>query len=177
MNGFESILSRPRLWLQDKEGQPLLTDLVLHTYARQLFTINSKCSRSFDLSAAGLPVGARRITTFEQLLDLCKTTTTVTEDKVKTAGMSEKLRRPNHEAVREFCRQEQGLLTEFLRTIDESRKNHPNDLTPVEYLLLPLPEVDPDRSLSPPHLNRIKSNALALSRRLQQTQAALVDHH
>jgi hypothetical protein len=177
MKAFETLLARPRLWLQGKGGQRLLTDLVLHSYARQLRTVNTDSPRSFDLSAEGLPVGGRRVETVSQLIDLC------TRDPETSAGKAGSASRSRFGvplstdpgSVQRFCEQEQGLLAEVVRSIGQSDRVLSRALAPVEYLQLSLPEVNPDRTLSPANLSRIAGQAKRLSLYLQRTRSALSD--
>jgi hypothetical protein len=175
MKAFETLLARPRLWLQGKGGQRLLTDLVLRSYARQLCTVNTDSSRSFDLSAEGLPVGADRINTVGELRNLCSGTTDAETGKAGAASSAGIRRRPDSHSVRRFCEQEQALLSEVVRSIAEPGRELARALAPVEYLHLSLPEVDPDRTLIPAHRSRIEGHARLLSLYLQRTRTALSD--
>jgi hypothetical protein len=175
MNIFKTLLARPRLWLNAAGGGRVLTDLVLHSYARQLRTVIADSARGFDLSAEGLPSGAQRIETVSQLVDLC---THVPETSAGKAGSASApgsgIRpRPGKPSVRRFCKREEGLLSEVVRSIAETGRVLPTALAPVEYLRLSLPEVDPDRASSPSNLSRIEAQARLLSLYLQRTRGAL----
>ncbi|UCF98735.1 MAG: DUF115 domain-containing protein [Spirochaetaceae bacterium] len=167
---FENLLERPRLWLQGKQGERLLSDLVLHSYARQLHTINADCSRSFDLGTSGLPVGARRIDSVQTLIDLCDTATPAKVAPEQRGSLPEARSRPDRQAVERFCEQEQGLLNEVIRTIATPAAALSDAIAPVRYLLLSLPETDPDRLFRPANLPRIETAARRLQLRLQQTR-------
>ena len=166
-NIFKTLLVRPRLWLEDKGGGRVLTDLVLQSYARQLRTVNSDGARSFDLSAEGLPVGAERIDKLSRLIDLCA------QLPEAEAGKTDPASRPGTDSIGRFCEKEEGLLSEVLRSIAETGRVLPKDLAPVEYLRLSLPGAYPERALNPSDLSRIAAQAKMLSRCLQRTREAL----
>jgi len=175
MKVFETLLARPRLWLRGKGGRRLLSDLVLHTYARQLRTVNADSSRSYDLSAEGLPVGAERIDTLAKLIDLCSGAAGAEAAEAGRVLRSGNRPRPTSDSVRRFCQKEQGFLASVIRSIGESDRVLSQALAPVEYLHLSLPEVDPERTLSPPNLSLIEGQARLLSLYLARTRAALAD--
>jgi len=173
MSAFQILLARPRLWLHGKGGQRLLTDLVLHSYARQLCTVNANCSRSFDLSAEGLPVGAGRIDTLAELIDLCGEVPGAEAAEAGTVERSGIRQKPDSLSVQRFCEQEQELLFEVVRSIAGPEPVLSEALAPVEYLHLSLPEANPDRTLSPQNLSRIEAQARLLSLYLQRTRTAV----
>ncbi len=177
MRVFETLLARPRLRLQGKGGQRLLTDLVLHSYARQLGTVNTDCSRSYDLAAEGLPVGGRRVDTLAELLDLCGEADAAAGGA--EAGEAGRDSRPGNrprssrQMVQRFCDQEKELLFEVIRSIGESERDLTAALAPVEYLRLSLPEADPDRILRPADRSRIAGQARLLALSLERTREVL----
>jgi hypothetical protein len=59
MKSFQAVQDRPLLRLTGKNGRPVLSDLVLQGYALKLQEIIAGSGRVFDLSARGLPSGAR----------------------------------------------------------------------------------------------------------------------
>ena len=174
-NIFKTLLARPRLWLRDKGGGRVLTDLVLQSYARQLRTVNSASARSFDLSAEGLPVAAERIDKFSRLIDLCTRLPEASAGKADPASGtgSGVRRRPGTDSLRRFCEQEEGLLSEVVRSIAETGGVLAGDLAPVDYLRLSLPGTYPEGSLNPSDLSRIAAQAGVLSRCLRRTREAL----
>jgi hypothetical protein len=173
MTIFETLLARPRLWLAGKGGNRVLTDLVLHSYARQLRTVSAEIPRCFDLSAQGLPVGAERIARFSELLDLCSPEGTGGTIRAGAAAKSPKSPRAGSDAVKRFCQQEQELLSEVERSIAGSKKFSSEALSPVEYLLLSSPQANPDQYLSPQNLARVKKMARSLRTYLERTRIAL----
>ena len=173
MNSFETLLARPRLWLKAKGGERLVSDLVLHSYARQLRTVMEGSSRCFDLSAEGLSVGARRIDTISQLVALCRASTEHAVKRADAAAGSRKRSSPDSGPVQRFCQQEQELLSSVVQSIAEFDRVPSEALAPVEYLRLSLPEADPDRMLSSSNLSRIQRQAEVLRLSLQRTGNAL----
>jgi hypothetical protein len=173
MNIFQTLLSRPRLWLHGKDGSGLLTDLVLHSYARQLCTVNADSRRSFDLSAEGLPVGGERIGSFAELTALCSRSGDTGAGKTNRAPASAVRPRPGPDSVKRFCRQEEELLSEVSRSVAESNPVLSKALAPVEYLSLSIPEANPDQTLSSWNRSRIERQANRLLLRLQRTRAVV----
>jgi hypothetical protein len=175
---FETLLARPRLWSAGKGGNRLLTDLVLHSYARQLRAVNAEVPRCFDLSGDGLPVGAERITGISQLTDLCSPKGVPGADKEGAgasgaAGTWEKRPRVRSEAVRRFCEQEQELLSAVERSPAGSNRIPGGNLSGLEYLLLSSPQADPDQNLRPRNIARVEELARRLRQVLERTKAAL----
>jgi hypothetical protein len=173
MNIFRTLLSRPRLRLEDKGGARVLTDLVLYSYARQLRTVNATGSRSFDLSAEGLPVGGRRIDSFSELAALCSGAGRVPACKTATAPSPGIRGKTGPGAVERFCAREEGLLSAAIRSIADTGRVPPAALAPVEYLSLSIPEANPDRTVGPASLTRIERQANRLLLCLQRTRTAL----
>jgi hypothetical protein len=167
MSTFTTLLARPRLLLRDKVDNPLVTDLVLHSYAGQMRKVAADSRRTFDLSSEGLPVGGRRVNSLEELLRLFH----------ENPGSAPEVRllpgRIDAGAVRRFCEQELRLLSDVLRSIGESDPDLREALSPAEYLLLPLPEVDPDRILKPETFARLAAEARLMSLYLERTLLAL----
>jgi hypothetical protein len=170
MAAFETLLARPRLRLPGKGGKRLLTDLVLHSYARQLSAVNAASSRSFDLSAEGLPVGARRIDTIAELQALCSAAEA--DEAASRPGSSPKFAT---DALLGFCRQEEELLAEVVGSATGSGRIAVDTRSALEYLYLSVPGADPDRIQSPQSLARIERLAGVLRLFLQRTRAALQD--
>jgi hypothetical protein len=167
MSAFTTLLNRPRLLLRDKADNPLVTDLVLHSYAGQLRKVASTSRRIFDLSREGLPVGGGRIESLTELLRICR------DLPGSQAAAPDAPARIDAEALRRFCFQELGLLSQVLRSIENSDPDPAETLAAAEYLLLSLPGVNPDRGLSPATLARIAGEARVLSRYLERTLLAL----
>ena len=68
--GYEIMHRRPLLKLTDKQGRPVTSDLVMHSYAGRLNKIAEDCSRLYDLGAEGLATGATRLETERDLCSL-----------------------------------------------------------------------------------------------------------
>jgi hypothetical protein len=173
---FETLLARPRLWLADKGGNRVLTDLVLRSYAGQLRSVCEQSPGCFDLSPVGLPVGAERIARLSELLDLCSRrqgTARGTGAAPKAAVRSPKHLKAGAETVERFCEREQELLSRVERSIAESGRIPPEILLPVEYLLLSTPQADPGQQLSARNLSRIEKLAGMLRNHLERTRLAL----
>jgi hypothetical protein len=176
MRAFESLLTRPKLRLQGKRGDSVLTDMVLYTYARQLQSINAGCPRSFDLGVEGLPVGARTIESFDELDALCRPGRAAGGSRPCSSPEPAPARRNRGAGVREilrFCEQERSLLSEVLRTIAGAAPDLSRAIAPVDYLLLSLPETNPARMLTEANRARIEKQAKLLSRYLQRSCDAL----
>ncbi len=167
MSVFETLLARPRLWIEGKRGKRLLSDLVLHSYARQLHSIVAESPRTFDLGPEGLPVGAQRIRSFSELDRICSQGSKPRSD-TPSPSLGNRARsgagtRSAHdrkrvaEQVRTFCEKEQALVSQ----------------SAVEYLLLSLPEVDPEKVLTSQNLKTVEARARLFCSRLQRTRNEL----
>ena len=152
MSAFETLLARPRLWIEGKSGKRLLSDLVLHSYARQLYRIVADSPRTFDLGPEGLPVGAQRIRSFSELERICSQ-----GSKPRSGTRRAHDRKRVAEQVRTFCEKEQALVSRFA----------------VEYLLLSLPEADPEKVLTSQNLKTVEARARLFCSRLQRTRNEL----
>jgi len=179
MTAFQTLLDRPRLRLAGKTGEQLLTDLVLDSYRRQLVGVIESCTRCFDLSGQGLPVGAPGIDSEIQLAQLLE------------LGENHRLRSDNGggregaglEEVEKFCEHEQSLLKLVIQAIAEdsrdlsrrdlSRRDLSRLIAPVDYLSLLLPQPDPHRLLEAGNLRTIDSIARDLLLSLQHTRQSL----
>ena len=173
---FETLLARPRLWLSGKGGNRVLTDLVLQSYARQLRSVCEQTSGCFDLSTEGLPVGAERITRLSELIGLCnppRGSAEGTGGAARAAVQSPRRLKAGSDAVQRFCEQEQGLLSQVERSIAQSSRIPSDALLPVEYLLLPFPQADPDQTLSAQNLSQVEKLAGTLRMCLERTRLAL----
>jgi hypothetical protein len=173
MDAFRSLMERPLLRLAGKDGQPVLTDLVLRSYASQLQTVNAANLRSHDLSRQGLPVGADRVDTLKQLAEFCDHATDHHGMQVAPVEVNGLRSRPDVSSLQGFCNRELSLLAEVSRSIGATGRGLEKVLDPVEYLHLSLPEVNPDRRLSSSNRSRIDAKARMLSVYLQRTLAAL----
>jgi hypothetical protein len=171
---FETLLARPRLWLHDKGGNRLLTDLVLQSYARQLREVSTNIPRCFDLSAQGLPVGAERVDTISELTTLCSQTADTATRQANAAASSGRRPEPSCDTVQRFCRREQELLYKAVQSMAGSNRIPSEAAGPVEYLYLSIPEVNPDRTLSPQNLSRVERLAEKCRLYLQRTRMALM---
>jgi hypothetical protein len=152
---FTALLERPRLWLRDKgQGQRLLSDLVLHSYALQLQRVVGGSGRVFDLGSTGLPTGAVPVRSLGQLEEICRAPaggargSRAREDE---AGSPPERWPPSREQVQAFLRAEAGLLREAAQELG-GRSVPPEGELPVpcrqvDYLFLHLPEAEPRRLL------------------------------
>ncbi len=67
---FASIQSRPLLRLHDRKGSPILSDLVLDSYATQLAAIASASTRVFCFGQQGLPISERYVASESELWEI-----------------------------------------------------------------------------------------------------------
>jgi hypothetical protein len=178
MSAFETLLTRPRLWLEGKRGKRLLTDLVLQSYARQLRSIIADSPRTFDLGPEGLPVGAQKIRSFAELDQIC-IPSPPREDGVRSRASTHRVhdRKRVVEQVRTFCEKEQSLVSQAVRKLAEPGGEKADRLHPqveaVEYLLLSLPEADPAKVLTSQNLKTVEARAQLFWSYLQRTHAEL----
>jgi hypothetical protein len=70
---FIHSLNRPLITVNDKNNAAVHTDLVLHSYLKGLQELTSKNERIFDLAPRGLPSGAERVRTKEEVLETIHT--------------------------------------------------------------------------------------------------------
>jgi hypothetical protein len=172
LTSFETLLERPRLWFTGKNGERLLTDLVLHSYARQMQSINASSNRTYDLGLSGLPVATRWLESLPQLTELLAGYGDDAAGRKRTASAGTGGQKRAGTEVRAFCEQEQALLADSIEKTSMQREKTGRDFRAVEYLLLSLPEVDPDRTLSRRELQRIAAQARVLHTCLQHTADA-----
>jgi len=158
MSAFETLLARPRLWIEGKRGKRLLSDLVLHSYARQLYSIIADSPRAFDLGPEGLPVGGQRISSFSELDRICIPSSSRGNRAPRgISTRSAQERKRIAQQVRTFCEKEQALVSRSV----------------VEYLLLSLPEVDPEKVLTSQNLKTVKARSRLFCSHLQRTRNEL----
>ena len=179
MSAFEALLARPRLWLDGKRGKRLLTDLVLHSYARQLHNIIAGSPRTFDLGPEGLPVGAQKIHSFSELAQICiPSPSRGSRGRIEAGRRSARDRKGRVGQVRSFCENEQSLVSEVVQKLAEPGRQEADRLHPlfeaVEYLLLSLPEVNPEKVLTSQDLKTVNARARLFSSHMQRTCKALV---
>jgi len=158
MSAFEILLDRPRLWLEGKGGKRLLSDLVLHSYARQLGSIIAESPRTYDLGPEGLAVGAKRIRSFSELERICTPSSSLGNRGPRgkfTRSVQERKRIAKQ--VLTFCEKEQALLSHSV----------------VEYLLLSLPEAHPQKALTSRNLKSVKARSRLFCTHLQRTRNEL----
>ncbi len=167
---FQAILQRPLLRLPGKDRGPVLTDLVLRTYARQLQRRLAGRGGVYDLGGAGLATGAEAVGSPARLRRLLQGRTR--PSRTAPAGQArpgrpQKPPRPREEAVRALYRQEMALLEaarqamrELLALPEAAREGSGREaaaregLRRVEYAFLDFPESDPRAILSAGYLRR-----------------------
>jgi hypothetical protein len=178
MSAFETLLARPRLWLEGKRGKRLLSDLVLHSYARQLYSTIAGSPRTFDLGQEGLPVGAQRINSLSELDRIC----IPSPPRGDRASSGDGTRRDQDrkrvvEQVCSFCEKEQALLSQAVRDLSEPGGKEADRLHPhveaAEYLLLSLPEIDPQKVLASKNLKNVEARAGLFCSHLRRTRNEL----
>jgi hypothetical protein len=180
MRMLEALDERPRLLLSGKAQKPVVTDLVLRSYALQLASIVGGSPRVFDLSREGLPTGARPLEDFKQLDRICSPPAKHRTHPARPPQRTSKSGRDSKAAtgrVLAFCRREMELLDAACGKIhtflaqDSSEKPEvlAEMLTETEYLMLSVPEVDPQRLFSPSNLKAAASAARFFISRLQRT--------
>jgi hypothetical protein len=80
--------------------------------------------------------------------------------------------------VRSFCENEQALVSEVVQKLAEPGGQEADRLHPlfeaVEYLLLSLPEVNPERVLTSQDLKTVNARARLFSSHMQRTCKVLV---
>jgi hypothetical protein len=173
---FETLLARPRLWLTGKGGNRVLTDLVLQSYAGQLRSVCEQTPGCFDLSREGLPVGTERISGLSELIDRCRPGRGAAEGTraaMRSALQSPKPLKALSDSVERFCEQEQGLLAKVEQSLGRFSRIPAEVLRPVEYLLLPSPQADPDQEMSAHQLSQIEALAGTLRAYLERTRLTL----
>jgi hypothetical protein len=187
MGIFEALIRRPRLKLQGREGSPVVSDLVLRSYALQLQRLVEDAGRVYDLGGQGLPCGAATFGSTAAVDELLDRWAAANQPGRVAAEQPTVPPAVHREAVRAFCLAEAAILR---RTEDRLREllTHPalpnGDATPtpeelppwlkeVEYLVLPLPESDPAQILSSPVLPRILAGVRYFEELLDRVSALL----
>ncbi len=72
-NLFIHSLNRPLITVTDKNNAAVHTDVVLYSYLKELQELTSKNKLIFDLAPRGLPSGAERLRTKEEVLEVIHT--------------------------------------------------------------------------------------------------------
>jgi hypothetical protein len=153
---YEAFLDRPLLLLSSVSGQPLLSDLVLRSYAQQLQRVVKENGRIYDLGGLGLPTGAPALRTPAEL-DAVLASPAAGPDPVPPSF------HPSRAAVDAFLRGERERLRlaeqALAGAIAAARRGGPapkgaqgEALREVEYVRLPVPEADPERLAAPGNL-------------------------
>jgi hypothetical protein len=117
---YESIRSRPLLKLADKSGEPIMSDLVLHSYASQTRMIVEGNKRVFDMSIGGLDLGAPPVRTEDDLSGLLPSSTSESKLMCRSIGAEELAHRIGE--ANELIRRETDLLTEGVARIEQKLK-------------------------------------------------------
>jgi hypothetical protein len=137
-------------------GEPLRTDLVLHSYARQLERVVKAAGRVYDLGGLGLPTGAPSLRTPAEL-------DAVLKSPVSGPGPAPLSFRPSRAAVDAFLHAERERLRlaeqALASAIAAARRGQGpgasgvrEAVREVEYVRLPVPEADPERLAAPGNL-------------------------
>jgi hypothetical protein len=154
---YEALLARPLLTLRSVSGRPVLSDLVLRSYAVQLGRVVEAAGRVYDLGGMGLPTGA---TPLGSPADVEALLGRPAAGRLPAAPAF----RPARAAIRAFLRAEQErlrLAEEALAClIAAARRGEPapaggrlpEAVREVEYVQLPVPEADPERLAAPGNL-------------------------
>ncbi len=177
MLSFEAVRTRPLLRLPGKCGRLVLSDLVLQSYALKLQEILAGSGRVFDLSARGLPTGARLLTPASERGGK--------PAEVPAAGAAAfpphaATFSPTSEAVRAFLAGEEKMLATAvtlcraaLSNADESGLPAPalsEKLKLVEYAYLDFPDFTPEPRLTAELLVRLPPALEDIRRRLAAFQ-------
>lgn len=178
---WEGLLGRPRLRRRDRGGRPLLTDLVLESYADQLARRIREEGRVFDLGREGLPLGAAPVESLADLERVCSSAPPPRPAYRRPPPLGE----GGAEAVRRFLAGELAGLEELAGMLrrrlggasggaagadagDEALRERIGEL---DYLYLHFPEADPRPSLERGFLARLLLSAEDFRRRLSRLAA------
>jgi len=153
---YEALQARPLLDLPSVSGKPVRSDLVLRSYALQLFRIAEGTGRVYDLGGLGLPAGAAPLGSTRELDALLAR---------RAAGPAPVLPafQPSRAAIGAFLRAELELLLRAEKALASvlaaARQGEPpagtglaEAIREVEYVRLPVPEADPQRLDAPGNL-------------------------
>jgi len=171
---FESITGRPLLRLEARDGEVLLSDLVLHGYAQQVARIFQKSPRFYKLSSAGI----------ESDVPVVETESELESHLVDRSSPGLRKRESNHGIAGErdfelFVEQEKMRLTRGLEVLRSMIEEYPADkarsgqaisippthrslLKELEYLYFHFPDPLPTESFTLNYLTRIYSSAQSL---------------
>ncbi len=153
---YEALLARPLLDLPSVSGKPVRSDLVLRSYALQLFRIAEGTGRVYDLGGLGLPAGATPLDSAREL-DALLARRATGPASVPPAFQ------PSRAAIEAFLRAELELLLRaeeaLASALAAARQGEPpagaglaKAVREVEYVQLPVPEADPQRLAAPGNL-------------------------
>jgi hypothetical protein len=164
MRGFEALAARPRLRVAGKGGRRYSSDLVLSSYALQLFALARQSGRLYDLGVEGLETGAKLLRSDEEL------------DSLLAEGpwASAPALRPFHPQpaqVRGFLLREAALLREAEQELEAALRQGSapgSAVAAAGYVLLATPEADPERLKDRGNLALALANARWLRARLQR---------
>lgn len=178
---FEALLKRPRLYLEDKAKNRILTDLVLQSYAAQLRRIVKTSDRVFDLGPTGLPLGAPSVRSVTELDRICAASQEGQREPPSQAGLraTEAASADVKNRLLAFCEQELQLLERAAQCIGEYSRwrapegGLPAELKETEYLFLSLAEADPQRLVSPNNLAAAAAAARLFSSTIEHTRGTL----
>jgi hypothetical protein len=175
MLSFEAVRTRPLLRLTGKCGRPVLSDLVLQSYALKLQEILAGSERVFDLSSRGLPTGARPLRPARGGKPAPVPAVVAAAFPPRAGAFS-----PTSEAVREFLANEEKLLATALAGCRGSldSRGEPDSPAPalseslklVEYAYLDFPDFTPEPRLTAELLARLPPALEDIRRRLAGLQ-------
>jgi hypothetical protein len=188
-----AFLSRPLITTTGKQAQPLLTDLVLATYAERLREVvgNGK-QQVFDIGQVGLLTGAQGLTSYEELANVLRNSFSPEQPtpacSIGDAATSPSLVQEKRVKARAFIRQELSSLQAagaFIRDNlsrvsdqDEARHEAWQLLSPEErellegldYLYYYFPDKSPLGNMSRSFLARLQQSATYFLKIIEQVK-------
>jgi len=145
LGNYQSCVQRPLLKVADKNGEPCITDLILHSYARELTNLIYKRENVYDLRAKGLSLGIDNTHRDKDLQRLLKNKPPVHID-------NKNISQGDHNKIIHFIENEISIIQRIIKTGKEyiQGKTHGvipsaliEDLRTCDYIYISFPDPPP----------------------------------
>jgi hypothetical protein len=176
-NLFIHSLTRPLITVCDKNNTSVYTDVVLHSYLKELRELTFKNKRVFDLAPCGLPSGAQRVRTKEEVMEAISAhTPSQSAEQRKGQPYSSNL-----SVLKEFFSHEITSIDAFIKSgtlflqkpfTQEMRAEMIDTMLYVDYIFSFFPDADHARQAESNFIKR----ALIAAYEFRETLQHIADH-